>query len=191
MSTSNMQPAELPRSFEGRFTDFYRETRPTALRFVQFRARGADHEGILEESFLLVWKRLTATGELSVGWFYQVLRNKIGDFYRSTGRTAIPVCTEDLPEVASPYDLAHVVAQRADVRRVLSELSTVHAEVLLLAYWCDLSGSEAARALGVSEGAFRARLVRARRAFAEEYGVAGEGARTAHEGVLAWIASSD
>lgn len=174
-----------------RFTEFYRATRPSALLFVQVRAAAADGEALVEDAFLLTWQHLAATGELRAGWFYQVLRNKIGDFYRSAKRGTVPVAPAELPDDASPYDLSASVARREDVRRVLRSLPETHAEVLLLAFWCDLSGAEAARALNIREGTFRARLLRARNAFLTAYDASAGTAPEAREGVMAWIALSD
>jgi RNA polymerase sigma-70 factor (ECF subfamily) len=174
-----------------RFTEFYRAHHGAALRYVRFRAPDGDGEALVEDAFLLTWQHLVATGELRAGWFYQVLRNKIGDFYRSAKRGTVPVSPEQLPDDGSPYDLAASVARREDVRRVLRSLPEAHAEVLLLAFWCDLSGVEAARALGIREGAFRARLLRARKAFLTAYDSQAGPAPEAREGVMAWIALSD
>lgn len=188
MSILNLRRVPDRHELEARFTAFYRAHRADALRFARFRAAGCDAEALVVDAFLLAWQRLAASGELSPGWLYQVLRNKIGDYYRSASRRTAPVSPEELPDDAWFPDPADDLARRADVRRALRSLSTTHAEALLLAYWCDLSGAEAARALGLREGAFRARLLRAKRAFAEAYD--GDPV-TERAGVLAWIASSD
>ncbi len=174
-----------------RFTEFYRAHHSAALRYVRFRAPDCDGEALVEDAFLLAWQHLADTGELRAGWLYQVLRNKIGDFYRSARRGTVPVAPAELPDDASPYDLSASVARREDVRRVLRSLPESHAEVLLLAFWCDLSGPEAARALDIREGAFRARLLRARNAFLKAYDASVGTVPEAREGVMAWIALSD
>ena len=75
--------------------------RITGLRHLQQRqrARWVDHgRQLLEDAghrrqrgFIGHQQHLADTGELRAGWLYQVLRNKIGDFYRSARRGTVPV----------------------------------------------------------------------------------------------------
>ena len=150
------------------FTAFFEKNHSSAISFVRCRMDG-DSESLVADAFLVAWQHFQTTGELNRGWFYGVLRNKIGDHYRSARRR------EDLtpdPEFAQTgIDPGDRTPTRLDVLKVLRSLPAMYSEPLILAYWCDMSGSEAALALGVREGTFRVRLHRAHRAFAEALGL--------------------
>lgn len=149
------------------FAAFYRQNHQPALNLVRCRAERADHEAVVADAFLVAWQHQQATGALSRAWFYGVLRNKIGDFYRSARRREVPTEFLDIHE-AEDEDSSHS-EDRLDVQRVLRSLPGAHSEPLILAYWCDLTAAEAAGALGITEGTLRVRLHRARRAFLKEY----------------------
>lgn len=149
------------------FAAFYRQNYQPALNLVRCRAERADHEAIVADAFLVAWQHQQATGALSRAWLYGVLRNKIGDFYRSARRREVPAEFLDIHE-AEGEDSSHS-EDRLDVQRVLRSLPGAHSEPLILAYWCDLTAAEAAGALGITEGTLRVRLHRARRAFLKEY----------------------
>lgn len=106
-------------------------------------------------------------------WLVVVARN-IGHNLRRADRRlqsldATP--TEDL--VVSPIDEPADHAIRRDdattVRRVLARLSTANRQILCLRYFEERSVAEIADLLGVSHGACRQRLLRARREFAREH----------------------
>lgn len=149
------------------FAAFYRQNYQPALNLVRCRAEHADHEAVVADAFLVTWQHQQATGVLNRAWFYGVLRNKIGDFYRSARRREVPTEFLDLHEPADE-DAFHS-EDHLDVQRVLRSLPGAHSEPLILAYWCDLTAAEAARGLGITEGTLRVRLHRARRAFLKEY----------------------
>ena len=58
-----------------------------------------------------------------------------------------------------------------EVRDVLARLRDDYREALVLRYAVGLSGQEAAAAMGRSHGSFRALLLRATRAFRQEFDV--------------------
>jgi len=170
------------------FAAFYRENYRPALNLVRCRAERADHEAIVADAFLVAWQHQQATGGLSRAWFYGVLRNKIGDFYRSARRREVP--TEFVEPHQSTADQSLRSDDQLDVQTVLRSLPAADSEPLILAYWCDLSAAEAARALGIREGNFRVRLHRARRAFLKAYDRQPDRSTTLEE-VTSWIVQSD
>lgn len=149
------------------FSTFYRNLYESALHFVIYRADGADCEALVADAFLVAWQHYQRVGSVSRGWFYGVLRNKIGDFYRSARRREVPA--EILDTRQSPDDQTSRCDDHLDVVRVLQSLPLIHSEPLVLVYWCDLSAAEAAGVLGVREGSFRVRLHRAKHAFLKEH----------------------
>lgn len=156
-------------SSESRFAQFFRAHYLPAVGLTQWRAPGSDAEAIVAEAFLVAWQRALAGEELSVPWFYRTLRNKIGDHYRSHQRRELPV--DDLQPLG--VDLAgdtyeEIVVNRILIYDILNDIPLKHAEPLALVYGCDLSQQDAAKALGISHGALRKRLERARVVFASK-----------------------
>lgn len=152
-----------------RFAEFYDSVHEAAIRSVRMRTTGCDCEALVADALELCWRRLQTTGDLNRGWFYRVLKNKIGDYYRSSRRTEVSLDLLSLPGELAEEGRAGCDAAALDVCRVLFALPVAHREPLVLVYWCDLSGAGAARALGLQEGAFRVRLHRAKRAFRALY----------------------
>jgi len=68
--------------------------------------------------------------------------------------------TGDTPEPPPAPDPAHAVADRAELRTLLDELPRRQRAVVVLRYYCDLSITETARILGVSEGTVKAQAAR-------------------------------
>ncbi len=64
-----------------------------------------------------------------------------------------------------------------DISEALSKLPQHYATALLLRHYQGLSLAETAQALDVTENAAKLRLFRARKAFAQVYGVSPEGMR--------------
>jgi RNA polymerase sigma-70 factor (ECF subfamily) len=150
------------------FAAFYRSNYQPALSFVRCRATAADCEALVADSFLVAWQHHQLTGNLTRGWLYGVLRNKIGDYYRSARRRE--TSTQDLdPYRPTNDDPTSKSDDHLDVLKVLRSLPAAHSEPLILIYWCDLTSPEAAKALGVHEGTLRVRLHRAHRAFLKAY----------------------
>jgi RNA polymerase sigma-70 factor (ECF subfamily) len=187
-SRSEAQPFSTHTAAE-EFSAFYRRNYQPALNLARCRAASADCEALVADSFLVTWQHYQLTGSLTRGWFYGVLRNKIGDFYRSARRRE--TSTSDF-DAYSPTtdDPASGSDAHLDVLRVLQSLPAVHSEPLIMIYWCDLPGSEAATALGVREGTFRVRLYRAQRAFLKAYDQQNGRAATLEE-VTPWTVQSD
>lgn len=170
--TSGEQRAELTRNApialrpsDEIFAVFYRQTYAAAVQFVLRRTTSCDAEALVAESYILMWHRFLEKGDLDKGWLYGVLRNKIGDHYRSQGlRDRVH---KELAHRISPSTLDHALAteQQLDVERALQLLKPEQAEVLLLAYWSDLTTAEGARALNLNPVTYRVRLTRARAEF--------------------------
>lgn len=162
-------PTQRAEKLAERFTDFYARMYNPMHRLLARTAVGADQEAMLHDAFEVVWLHLLRTGNLDRRWFIQVVRNKVGDFYRAAARRERPTDGMTIPEPAQPDDTADAWANRVDVQQAMLRLPTDKYEVLVLAFWCDLPTAEAAALLGISQTAFSTRLSRAKRAFAAEY----------------------
>jgi RNA polymerase sigma-70 factor (ECF subfamily) len=105
---------------------------------------------------------------ISVPWLLGVARHKLADHYRRRhDRLTVPVA--ELPE---PVDLADdwdAELDRMVAEAVLARLTEPHRTVLVLRYMDDCSVGECAELIGRTVHATEALLVRARRAFKQQY----------------------
>lgn len=126
----------------------------------------ADAEDVLSETFAVCWRRLAEVPSgRELPWLYGVARRVVANQRRSRGRLnrlrqrlqAEPVADLDPP------------GEAPDAREVLDTLSGADQEVLRLALWEQLTPSEIAVVLGISENAVYIRLHRARQRFAARF----------------------
>ena len=119
-----------------------------------------DAEEIATEAFRIAWQHHLKGNELSLPWLYRVVRNLIGNVYRSRSRGAAlhEKLVADFNPTTQPDDSS------SEVRDAIENLSPSYREVLVMTYWDELTAPEVSAILGVPATAVRARLVRARRA---------------------------
>lgn len=106
-------------------------------------------------------------GERVVAWIYRILRNVLIDYQRrraASSRALERAAAMDLPAVAPPEIESEICAC---VGRLLDTLAADQAALLRMVELEDVRPSEAARRLGISAGAARVRLHRARSALRE------------------------
>jgi len=124
-------------------------------------------EDAAQDAFLRAFSRidLYREGEPFGAWLHGIVRNRCLDILRSRTRAAAaypvePVTTRD----AEAEAVRSLEAQ--SVRRALSRLPARDRALLVLRYWEDRPLEEIALAVGLSDGAARVALHRARRALA-------------------------
>jgi RNA polymerase sigma-70 factor, ECF subfamily len=127
------------------------------------RRRGArDPDAIAAEAMAVAWRRLAdVPTDDPRPWLIVTTRNLVLAERRRRG-----VPTQDLDGVELPAvaDLpAPTLDLDAELEHALTQLSPGDREALLLVAWEDLTPVAAAASLGISAGAFRVRLHRARR----------------------------
>ena len=152
------------------FEAFYRHNYASTLRYVLSHTSNADAEALVAEAYLLAWTHFLTHNTLSRPWLFTVLRNKVGDHYRSTARRQ--TATAKFEPVADP---AAATDLKVDVERVLQRLKPHHREALIMAYWFDLPTADAAELLDITHVAYRVRLTRAKRAFLKDLETRREG----------------
>jgi RNA polymerase sigma-70 factor, ECF subfamily len=125
------------------------------------RRRGShDPEALAAEAMAVAWRRLAdVPTDDARPWLFATARNLLLAEWRQRPCAR----TSGQPPVGEAGALDERVAIDPGVARALATLSVSDREALLLIAWEDLSPKLAARALGMSEGAFRVRLHRARR----------------------------
>ncbi len=150
-----------------RFRAVFRQSYADVVRFAQRRTSADRAEDIAAETFLVAWRRvddLPSTLDDARAWLFGISRNVLLNERRGQNRTAsLAVRLADvsaaLPQQA---DTAEIVATRMDIATAWSLLSDAESEVLGLSVFDQLSSEHAAQVLGISAGAFRVRLSRAR-----------------------------
>ncbi len=132
-------------------------------------------EDLTSETFLAaselacVAARKSDPPPIAVPWLLGVARHKLADHYR---RRRDPVPVGEPPEAlrtAPPIDEWDAELDRMVAESVLARLSEPHRTVLVLRYMDDCSVGECAHLIGRTVHATEALLVRARRAFRQEY----------------------
>lgn len=154
---------------EPHFRRVYTATYADLVRFAARRVDGADAEDVVAETFVVAWRRradFPANVSDARGWLFGIARRILLAQRRQHERgQALAVRLAHHRVVAGELDgHENEVISAVDVARAWNKLSAVHQETLALTVLDDLSGVQAASALGVSPVAYRLRLMRARRA---------------------------
>lgn len=130
--------------------------------YVVRRAGGAPVDDALSEVFLVAWRRLDSVPEDALPWLLGVARRVLANQRRGEARRAALI-----GRLADALPRSRVAEPAGDVFSSLGEaiatLSPPEREALLLVAWEGLEPRRAARVVGCTPAAFRARLYRARR----------------------------
>lgn len=138
--------------------------------FVRRCGDRATAEDLTSETFLAAMDaaRRVDPPPITIPWLLGVARHKLADHYRrGQRRLAVPVA--DPPEPADAADDWDTELDRMVAEAVLARLAEPHRTVLVLRYMDDCSVGECAELIGRTVYATEALLVRARRAFRQEY----------------------
>ncbi|ORW44130.1 RNA polymerase subunit sigma-24 [Mycobacterium paraense] len=138
--------------------------------FVRRCGDRATAEDLTSETFLAAMDaaRRVDPPPITIPWLLGVARHKLADHYRrGQRRLAVPVA--DPPEPADAADDWDTELDRMVAEAVLARLAEPHRTVLVLRYMDDCSVGECAELIGRTVHATEALLVRARRAFRQEY----------------------
>jgi RNA polymerase sigma factor (sigma-70 family) len=127
------------------------------------RRRGSrDPEGIAADAMAIAWTRLDVVPEDDpLPWLFATARNLLFAEARRTRPVTTTIQSEQEWEATGLAPEA--LELDSSLVKALQELAPLDREALLLVGWEDLTPAQAATALGVSSGAFRVRLWRARR----------------------------
>lgn len=125
----------------------------------------ADAEDATQEVFLRAFQRLDQyrPGEPFGAWLTGIARHHSIDVLRRRRQRAVPV------EPDASLDVERVALERLDRRRVqaaVNRLPNRDRTLLVLRYWEDQPVERIAQLLGMSEGAAKVALLRARRSLA-------------------------
>lgn len=143
-------------------------------RMVSDRALAED---LTQDTFIKAYNALPRTQpDLAFkAWLYRIATNTAISHLR---RGKIIKWLPFLGDRETPDEhIEKSVTRKMDISEALSKLPQHYATALLLRHYQGLSLAETAQALDVTENAAKLRLFRARKAFAQVYGVSPEGIR--------------
>lgn len=154
---------------EERFAALFEGTHRALLGYALRRVVDpADAADVVAETFLVAWRRIdeVPAGGDARPWLFGVARRVLANWHRGERRRLALAdrLRENLVEVgagAAPDERV------SDVARALAGLGPDDQEILRLTAWEELARDEIAVVLGISRGAVRVRLHRARRRLAE------------------------
>jgi RNA polymerase sigma-70 factor (ECF subfamily) len=125
-------------------------------------------EDLVSDVFLDVWRRADAfEGKSQVStWLLSIARNKAFSTVRRRCREQLDehgVAAEIEDPGDSPETIVHCGQRASLVRKLLTQLSPSHREVIDLVYYHDKTVDEVAQIAGVSTGTVKTRMFYARR----------------------------
>ena len=144
------------------FSELYEQFAGRVLAYARRHAGRDDAEDVVAETFHVAWRRRDVVPEEPLPWLIGVAHNVLRSQLRTARRTTPADTLERLADVAG--DSQEVgVERRLELVQLLAKLPDHEREALLLVAWDDLSADQAARVLGISAGAVRVRIHRARK----------------------------
>jgi RNA polymerase sigma factor (sigma-70 family) len=148
---------------EERFSALFERTHVALLGYAVRRvADPADAADVVAETFLVAWRRLddVPVGEQARQWLFGVARRVLANHYRGERRRVALAdrLRDSLHEAVPPPEVHEPTA----VERAFEQLPDDDRELLRLLAWEELAREEIAMAMGLSRGAVRVRLHRAR-----------------------------
>lgn len=157
------------------FDDLYRSHYRSVYGYCMRRVSRDRVEDAVAEVFTVAWRRIGAVpaGSEALLWLYGVARRVVAHEWRAVGRRsrlvrrARAVSVE--PASAGPELQLVERAEYRMIRQAASQLRPEEREILMLTVWEELSHAEVGQVLGISDGAVKQRLHRARRKLARAY----------------------
>jgi RNA polymerase sigma-70 factor (ECF subfamily) len=152
---------------QARFRELFESTYQVLSGYGRHRGlAGEDLEDLVAATYEVAWRRFDAVprGDAAVPWLLTVALNHLRNHRRKLERDRdllerlpAPTPTADIADRLDPGDY-----DWRQIRRALDQLSHTDRELVLLVAWDELSPSDAGVVLGISAGAARTRLHRAR-----------------------------
>ena len=152
-----------PNQRTARFERLFRAHYATIAGYVSRRVEPGVRDDLVNEVFLVAWRRFDQVPPNPRPWLLAVARNVLGTHIRGARR--VRALNERLASVEVEWTASGPPLTGVDLAAVLSALSPNDCEALMLVNWEGLRPSEAARVLGESPATFRVRLHRARSRF--------------------------
>lgn len=143
-----------------RFTATWHAEAPRVLAYARRHVGAQEAPDLVSETFAVAWRRWDVVLDPPTAWLIGTARKIISSHHRSrTRRIALSQRLRLLEAVATPPTDPW---RREEALYRLAALTEQHREALLLTGWDGLSAEDASSVLGISQGAFRKRIQRAR-----------------------------
>jgi RNA polymerase sigma factor (sigma-70 family) len=156
------QPAECD-GRTARFERLFRAEYPAVAGYVRRRAEPGLVEDLVNEVFLVAWRRFDQIPQDPRSWLLGVARNVLGTHIRGARR--VRALHERLVSLEVHWSESDPQLAGSVVATALGRLRPGDCEALMLVNWEGLTPSQAARVLGERPASFRVRLHRARTRF--------------------------
>ena len=138
--------------------DTYRTLAPNLIRYATLLVGPCDAPDVVADAFLAA---MTGPRWAEVqnrrAYLYRVTTSKVSDLQRSTSRRR-----QRESEAGRELARAWTGSARPEIVTAIAELSSRQRAVVHLTYWDDLTPAAVADVLGISDGAVRRHLARAR-----------------------------
>ena len=167
--------ARLAAGEDGAINEVYAALGPMVLGYLRRFVPRDEAEDVLQRVFYEVWRnrdRYDPTRSLEA-WVLGIARKRAIDLLRRRHANVVPI--EELRDIAGDdgRELAERYARANEVRGALERLPKEQREVLVLAYFGQLTQTEIADRLGVPLGTVKARAFRGLRRLADILSTAG------------------
>ena len=156
------------------FGRFYAEHYPKVLAYCRRRAGPEAAEDASTEVFTAVWRKWPKVpqGEGALPWLYGAAHREMLHQWRSAARYRRLVDRLQWlgrPDPSGPDQVVLEGVEAEVARHALTRLRQSDQEVLRLALWEELTNTEIAAVLGLTENAVAMRFLRAKRRFGDQY----------------------
>jgi RNA polymerase sigma-70 factor (ECF subfamily) len=148
--------------------------RPVYNLAYRMLGEAAAAEDAAQEAFLRAYRHLREyqSGRKFANWLLSITSHYCVDQLRRRRLTTVSLEGSYLPEILGdghpgPEHVVERKEREVVIQRMLAQLSPEHRVVVALRYWYDLSYREIAQVVGISEGAVKSRLFRARGTLAQ------------------------
>ncbi|MBQ4166974.1 MAG: RNA polymerase sigma factor [Clostridia bacterium] len=159
------------RDFESIYENYSRLVYWAAYRVLSEKEAAED---VTQNVFISVLKNMDTVAKLPdaqlKGWLYRVAVNAAVDHKRRSGKEVLsdePVGAEVADTGTTPEEDVLASDTRAAVREALASVDDIYREPLTMYYFSDMSVSEIAEALELSEGTVKSRMSRGRKLMAQ------------------------
>lgn len=148
--------------------DVYRQLAPTVLAYLRRVVPPSDAEDVMQRTFVDVWRSRHQydPAQSLAGWVIGIAKHRAADHLRR--RVAQPAGDPPADRPADDEDLADRYVRSAEVRAALARISPEQRQVLVLAYFDDLTLPQVAQWVGAPVGTVKARAARGLRALGRE-----------------------
>lgn len=156
-----------PGAAERRYADFFESTHRRLLAYAARRVDiTADAADVVAETYLIAWRRIddVPEGDAAIGWLFGTARRVLsnqrrGELRRHALADRLRADLETAPEAPPEPDHSPVLT-------ALAQMRPEDQEILRLDAWDGATPEQIAAVLGITAGAARVRLHRARRRLA-------------------------